>query len=193
MATETRLEGSATIYRLYDIGYAIDLDRAAEILGDRTRGRVRPARSEARAIEIRNPPLFVSLGSFEVVVGNEAREATLAARLFDFGVCSLQLRIPVAPGTSPTSLAEFGRTLDAGPGPATLLDKEVRSLLERITGCVERPAVAPLSEEYKVFRIDRILDGAGEKVRQRRCSPRKNWWRSSWVSDVGYREPRCSN
>jgi hypothetical protein len=164
MAVETRVEGSATIYRLYDIGYAIDLDRAADTLGDRTRGRVRPGRVEARAIQIRNPPLFVSLGSFEIALGNETRQATLAARLFDFGVCSLQLRIAFAPDTSPTSLAEFGRRLDAATSPSALIDDEVRNLLERISGSVERPAVAPLVEEYRVFRIDGILDGAGEKV-----------------------------
>jgi hypothetical protein len=164
MAADIRVEGSATIYRLYDIGYAIDLDRAAETLSEHTRGRLLPGRLEARAIQIRNPPLFVSLGSFEIAVGNEVRQATLAARLFDFGVCSLQLIIPVAPGTSPSSLAEFGRALDAATSPSVLFDDEVRRLLARMSGSVERPAVAPLFEEYKVFRIDRILDGAGEKV-----------------------------
>ena len=49
---ELRVHGSATLYRLHDIGYAIALDHAADLLGGITRGRVRPSRLEARAIQI---------------------------------------------------------------------------------------------------------------------------------------------
>ena len=65
MTGDVHVEGSATVYRLYDIGYAIDLERAANSLGEQHRRRVRPERLEARAFEIRNPPLLVSLGEFD--------------------------------------------------------------------------------------------------------------------------------
>jgi hypothetical protein len=159
---DVRVDGAATVYRLYDVGYAIDLDRAADVLGGATRGRVRPKRLEARAIQIRNPPLFASLGSFDVAIGNEPRRATLSAHLFDFGVCSLQLRIPLAPGIPLSALEDFAAALDAASAPPALMDGELRTFLERIAPAVERPGVAPLSEEYKVFRVDRITDDGGE-------------------------------
>src|SRR3954463_16542803 len=93
LQTALRVDASATLYHLHDVGYAIALDRTAELLGERTRGRVRPSRVEARAIEIRNPPLFAVLGTFDIAVNGDAHSATLSAHLFDFGVCSLQLRI----------------------------------------------------------------------------------------------------
>ena len=162
MTDELHVEGSATVYRLYDVGYSIALDRTAQLLGDTTRGRVRPSRGEARAIEIRNPPLFVSLGPMDVVVGGATRPATLSANLFDFGVCSLQLRIAAPNAIAWTTFSEFGSAVGTSSNIGTIFDRELRVLLDRATPAIERPGVAPLWEEYIVFRIDRLetLGGA---------------------------------
>ena len=141
-----------------------DLDRAAAAFGENNLGRVRPVRLEARAIHIRNPPLFVALGSFDIEVGGNKHGATLAAHLFEFGVCSLQLRIPIAPGTTPDLLAEFAGALDTATDPSVLLDNEIRVLADRTINAVERPAVTPLFEEYKVFRITRISGNSGGPI-----------------------------
>ena len=157
---ELHVDGSATVYRLYDVGYEIALDQAAELLGDTTRGRVRPGRVEARAIQIRNPPLFASLGSWNVVIDETPRAAALSANLFDFGVCSLRLRLSAPPGLSWTEFSEFGGNVGAASEIGAIFDRELRALLDRIAPAVERPRVAPLSEEYIVFRIDR-MEAAG--------------------------------
>lgn len=161
MTDELHVEGSATVYRLYDVGYSIALDRTAQLLGDTTRGRVRPSRGEARAIEIRNPPLFVSLGPMDVVVGGATRPATLSANLFDFGVCSLQLRIAAPNAIAWTTFSEFGSAVGTSSNIGTIFDRELRVLLDRATPAIERPGVAPLWEEYIVFRIDRLETPGG--------------------------------
>jgi hypothetical protein len=157
------VDGSATVYRLYDIGYTIALDHTARILGEITRGRVRPARVEARAIQIRNPPLIAALGPCDVIVDGERQTATLAAQLFDFGVCSLQLRVAAPPHLSWTGFAEFGASIQSSADVSAIFDRELATFLERIAPAVERPGVAPLSEEYIVFRIDRL--DAGDDAR----------------------------
>ena len=159
VAEPFRVDGGATIYRQFDVGYAIALDRAAVLLGESTRGRVRPGRVEARAIQIRNPPLFAALGSFEVIVGATAYPATLGAHLFDFGVCSMQLRVAAPAGLSWQEFTDFGTALDASREPDEICARELQHLLARVGGAIERPGIAPLSEEYKVFRIDRIRAG----------------------------------
>jgi hypothetical protein len=157
------VDGSATVYRLYDVGYTIALDQAAKVLGEITRGRVRPARVEARAIQIRNPPLFAALGTPEVDVDGTRRTGMLSAHLFDFGVCSLQLRVSAPPNLSWTSFSEFGAAVQTSAGVGAIFDRELPTFLERIAPAVERPGVAPLSEEYIVFRIDRL--DAGDDAR----------------------------
>jgi hypothetical protein len=159
--SEFDVDGSATVYRQYDVGYAIDLERVADALGASTRGRARPARIEAQAIQIRNPPLVVELGARDVRVGDADHTATLSARVFDFGVCSLQLRVVAPRQLTWTRFAEFGRGIDEARAITRELDQEMQALLARMRTGVLRPGIAPLSEEYVVFRIDRLAaDGA---------------------------------
>ncbi len=151
------------MYRLYDIGYTIALDRAADLLGASTRGRIRPSRLEARAIEIRNPPLLVTLSTLDLRVAGSPWQATISAHLFDFGVCSLQLSIPAPPGLTWSAFTEACAAMESAPDLTGVFERELRDLLARIGPAVERQAVAPLVEEYKVYRIDRIsFDGPPE-------------------------------
>src|SRR5688500_10330146 len=88
---DMRVRGRVTAYRLVDVGYGISLDRAGEILGDLTGGRVRPNRALAESIEIRNPPLLARLGSRKIEIDGEPTELQVSVHLFDFGVCSIAL------------------------------------------------------------------------------------------------------
>jgi hypothetical protein len=164
VTNELHVDGSATVYRLYDVGYTIALDHAAQLLGEITRGRVRPARVEARAIEIRNPPLFAALGPCDATIDGVTHAGTLAAHLFDFGVCSLQLRVVAPPNLSWTNFSEFGGAIQSSPTVGAIFGRELDRFVERIAPSVERPAVAPLSEEYIVFRIDRLATRDGERA-----------------------------
>src|SRR5919202_1088570 len=64
-----RVRGSAVVYRLYDVGYEIRLDRALDLLAASAPERVRPVRGEAQAIQIKDPPITVILGTESLVVG----------------------------------------------------------------------------------------------------------------------------
>ncbi len=160
MSTDVRVDGSATLYRLYDIGYTIALDHAAELLGGSIRGRIRPSRVEARAIEIRNPPLLATLPAFDLDIAGSPRRATMSAHLFDFGVCSLQVCISAPTGLSWAAFTEACVAIEGAADFAAVFEREVRDLMGRIAPAIERPLLAPLAEEYKVYRIDRIsFDG----------------------------------
>jgi hypothetical protein len=68
-ASTLRVRGGATLYRIYDVGYSIDLERAASILAARTPARVRPERREAEAIRIANLPITLPLGASRLTAG----------------------------------------------------------------------------------------------------------------------------
>src|SRR5438034_9751813 len=53
--TEPRVHGEAIVYRLFDVGYAIALDRASDLLASSGPERRRPSRGEAQTIQIPNP------------------------------------------------------------------------------------------------------------------------------------------
>ena len=156
MSDEVLVDGSVTVYRLYDIGYTIALDHAAELLGASMSGRSRPLRLEARAIEIRNPPLLATLGAFDLMVAGSPRRASVSAHLFDFGVCSLQVGIVAPPRLAWSAFTESCAAIESATDLGVVFDREVRDLAARIGPAVERPAIATLAEEYKVYRVDRI-------------------------------------
>ncbi|HEX4681313.1 MAG TPA: hypothetical protein VH277_01320 [Gemmatimonadaceae bacterium] len=159
----THVRGSATAYRLYDVGYGIELDRAGALVGEATRGRSRPARSEAQTFQIR-PPLSVSLGERVITIGGESWSAVLSAHLFDFGVCSMRLTVPSARTDSWDAFARFGTDFDMAPGVAPLLDGELTALLARIAPAVERADIQAVVEDYVVYRVESLTDDRGALV-----------------------------
>jgi len=154
------VDGSVTVYRLYDIGYAIALDRAADLLGERT--RVRPSRLEARAIEIRNPPLRARVTDVDLTVGDRVLRAAVSAHLFDFGVCSLQLAVTAPRSLDWAAFAAFAAAVDNHATLPAVFDRALQELAARIAPAIERAEIAPLSEAYTICRVDRLVhSGAG--------------------------------
>ena len=155
--TSDQTQGSATAYRLADLGYAIDLEEAGRILGHDTRGRSRPRRLEAQTFEIRNPPLFVSLGERPVRVGSEETTGALSAHLYDFGVCSIRLTI-VSRVLDWDGFVELGTAFDGSEDVTQLLEAELVALARRVAPAIERPGIAAVREEYVVFRLNRPVE-----------------------------------
>jgi hypothetical protein len=161
--TEPRVHGEAVLYRLYDVGYEIRLDRAAELLSARAPERARPVRGDAQAIHIANPPVTVPLGAETIAAGGAARPAEVSARLFDFGVLSLRARVPAPPGATWTDFVAFGAALGWLPS-GDLFERYRNRLLDQIGESVVRPGRAPVTEEYTIFRVHRLERPSGETI-----------------------------
>jgi hypothetical protein len=131
--------GSAIAYRLYDIAYEIDLDRASGLLAPDEATRERPGRSEAQALQIVNPPLFVSLGTETLTIDGTSLRADVSARLFDFGACALQLRVDAPDALPWERFTDFGNTVDTSPALAAVFARQLETLRSRVAPAVERP------------------------------------------------------
>lgn len=163
-AADLTLDGVAVVYRLFDIGYAIELEAVARLLAPSAPERTRPARIEAQALQIANPPVSLSLGTRELSIGGRLCRAQLAARLFDFGVCSIQLEIAASQDAAWNAFVLFARDVQSSTAVTELLSRELEALRERIAAAVERPHLAPVSEEYIVFRLSALRDGRGGRA-----------------------------
>jgi hypothetical protein len=158
------VDAVAIAYRLYDIGYEIDLDRASALFAPDAAIRERPARNEAQALQIVNPPLFVSLGIESLTIGGSTHRADVSARLFDFGTCSLQLRIEAAAPLSWEDFTTFGNAVDASPELPSIFTRHLEALRARVAPAVERPNLASVVEDYVVFRLTKLTDAAGKMM-----------------------------
>lgn len=157
-SAELTLDGAAAVYRLFDIAYSIDLERAATILAPSAPARTRPARTEAQALQIANPPVSVVLGERVLTVLGEPCTAQLSARLFDFGVCSLQLELQASPRVTWDRFLAFAHAVERAPELTGLVTSELDLLRQRLAPALERPALGPVTEEYVVFRIAALHD-----------------------------------
>jgi hypothetical protein len=147
-----KVRGAAVVYRLYDVGFEIHLDRAVEALAASGPARLRPVRGEAQAIQIANPPVTITLGAEPIEAPGACGPAEVAARIFDFGVVSLRLHIP-AEEMPWADFVEFGNAIDIGIDLSPIFDRHLKALLERMGPAVERPDIKPVTEDYIVFRI----------------------------------------
>lgn len=157
-ASDPIVQAEAILYKLYDVGYAIDLDRAFDLLASSGPERRKPVRGEAHAIRIPNPPVVVHLGTESVTIAARPLDVDLSARLYDFGVLSVRARIMHPAWLSWTEFEGFA--LETGSSAAWgHLGPYRDRLLDRIAPAIERAHRAPVSEEYAVLRI-RGLRGA---------------------------------
>jgi hypothetical protein len=156
---DLRVQGASLVaYRLYDVGYSIQIDRALELLSTNAPERVRPLRGEAQAIQIPNPPVTIVLGREPLALdGGAPVGAEVSARIFDFGAVSLRLTVDAPDGTTWAEYTRLGNAVEASSALVPAFTQRLRALAERIAPAVERPFIAPQAEEYIVYRVARLL------------------------------------
>ncbi|HXC25561.1 MAG TPA: hypothetical protein VNU46_06575 [Gemmatimonadaceae bacterium] len=164
MNDEPLVNGAAIVYRLYDVGYAIRLDRVVELLASNVPERVRPGRGEAQAIQIANPPVSAHLGTEPIVVDGVSCTADVSVRIFDFGVCSLRFSVIAPPAMPWTAFSVFGSAVDRATELSRMFERHIRELTARIAVAIDRPQMAPVTEDFVVFRLTRLADAAGRPL-----------------------------
>jgi hypothetical protein len=147
--------GAIFAYRLFDVAYEIDLAMAEQIWArtvrtGSSRGRLTTTPPKAIAFDV--PPVALDLGIVDLNLPEGPVQATATARLFDFGVISIALRVKVS-GLSWAAFSHRMNAVDAsvGQAPASAL---WTGLLERVrTGvgaALIRPGRSMLEEDYLV-------------------------------------------
>jgi hypothetical protein len=147
--------GYILAYRLFDVAYAIDLAKAEDTWARTVRtgsSRGRLTTTPPKAISFGVPPVALGLGTVALALPEGAIQANATARLFDFGVVSLALRVPV----TDLSWAIFSQRLNAvdqavGLAPASALWTELLDRVRQGVGdALIRPIPSTLEEDYLV-------------------------------------------
>jgi hypothetical protein len=173
MTSDALATGSVLLYRLWDLGDEIDLAAADRLFADSAPARRKPGRFEARALSIPIPPLVVSLGVKQLVLGQEACEIECYATLFDFGVASVRLHLtPPTPIPWPR-LAELVGSLAGHPELDALAADRRDYLLHRLAPAVRAMQLAAIAEDYTVVRLTGLNDAAGAPCDPRRVEERQ--------------------
>lgn len=162
MQQDLIIQGAQIIaLRLFDIAYAIDLGRAEQLWQSRgispsTRSRL--ASTPAKALSFETPPLLLALESVELLVCGKPVMARAYARVYDFGVISLSLRLPVNDlswSAFTDNVLEANTLLGNAEGEArwaSMLD----SLKALLGAALIRPTAVHLQEDYLMGVVGRL-------------------------------------
>lgn len=165
--------GAVIALRLFDIAYSIDLKEVETLWSERfggtsMRSRLSSAPTKALAFDV--PPVLLTMDPVTLSIGNGTHTATVTARLYDFGVVALSVRVP----TDNMPWAEFSDFTNAvdrsiGPnvenGPWLQLLSKIR---DSLTPAMTRPSPSALSEDYLIAVVQKWNEPVmGEELPER--------------------------
>lgn len=135
-----------------DIGFSVDLERAASLLpGSADRAQFRERRTPSH-LTIEPAPLRVVERAAPIEVGAWRTLPHVELTLFDFGGAAIRYRIPLE-----GPLDRFAHLSELLYENRTLLvaaQRQIESLLERVRPAVSRPDHARLIEDYAIFQVE---------------------------------------
>ena len=149
--------GGITALRLFDIANAIDLARAETLWAAQARegARARLTGTPPKAVSFGEPPLGLVLPPAALMLDGRAVDAQVTARLYEFGVVTLAVRVAVE-GVGWDAFSALVNAVDGaiGPGAATdLWQTTLDPLRAAIRPALDRPMATLLEEDYLVATV----------------------------------------
>lgn len=93
--------GKILVYRVFDIGSEIDLEKVEALFEDKKLGeRFKLDRKHNMSLIISRSPVSVQLGNFDLTINNQILSSELVAKVWHFGTVSLCFQIPITEGMS---------------------------------------------------------------------------------------------
>ncbi|WP_018085502.1 hypothetical protein [Desulfurispora thermophila] len=150
-----KMPAQIIIYRIYDVAEEINLATARQLLSDSQVGRMQLGRVRPKSMQIKNPPLLISVGEDHLEVAGLACRAIYKAKIFDLGVISLALRLyPERPPTY-TQLLDLAAMLQESDLTGELLAHRLTELRRLLGPAMQRPGRHEFVEDYTVFCFPR--------------------------------------
>ena len=143
-------------YRIFEVGEAIDLERARLLLREST--RLKLTREGSEYIQLANPPLSAEFDPRQLPLRSGLQDARTAVRIFHHGSMSIRFALQVPPGTTLEALIPFADEVYDSPvveQTAAAVMLEVRQL---IAPTIEDPQLWDRNEGYTVI-VPRRIEG----------------------------------
>lgn len=152
--------GRILIYRLFDVGLAIDLAMTEERVKAGTRRFKLSKYAYTKALEFTNPPVALDLAPFTREYFGSDTRINVIAKAFDFGVLSIAFDIAIPAGTQVSVLEQVVRELDSDETIGLKAREYVNGLMESLGPAITGPDIKEgFLEDYAVFYIEEFGDG----------------------------------
>lgn len=158
-----RVESGAIVaLRLFDVAYSIDLAAAESAWVHHSQGASSGRRSQlsgtpAKAIAFDVPPVLLPLPDVRLSLSIGDVDAQVSARLYDFGVIALAIRITVS-GQIWSTFNEWLESVSQAIGvsaASSVWDQALAHLMPRIDSALTRPNTSTIQEDYLLGIVHR--------------------------------------
>jgi hypothetical protein len=165
--------GALIAHRLLDVAFAIDLKRAETLWlsrEGRESRRTKLATASANELAFEVPPTLLVLPPTALEIAGQSTRAEVTARLYDFGVIAIALRVDIS-DLPWSAFSDRFNALDRTVGSASGTDiwrRLLSDVLDVIGSALYRPSAENLEEDY-LFAIVNCFQGAmtGKEVQSR--------------------------
>jgi hypothetical protein len=144
---------SVIAMRLVDIADSIDLAAVEALWAQHARtaaARSRLLTASPKAMTFGVPPVQLTLGPLQIDIGGQPVQASVMARLYEFGVAAFSVRVP-ADNLSWRDFSARVNAVDTALGIAsstTVWAQLVKEITDVLQTALLRPSPAPLHEDY---------------------------------------------
>lgn len=149
--------GSTIVFRVFDVAEELDLGRIeSDLQATGGSSRLRMARSTRHALVVRDAPITLALGEAPVRLGSTTVVAELAARVWSYGVVSLQFHLPTPSGTPWSALVEQSALIETDNDIDKVAASRVRELAQSLHSAATLPHEPTGDEDYVVHFIESV-------------------------------------
>lgn len=162
-------KGSILVYRVFDIGSEIDLDKVELLLQDkRLKERFKLDRKHNMSLIISNSPVSVQLGAVEIKIEETFVKAELIAKVWHFGTVSLCFQIPIPEDTTWPDLVKTANWLENDQGIEEVANIHAKNFQADIREAIPTLNEWKINEDYVTYFIQELsgYEGRLEDLRE---------------------------
>lgn len=154
----TARRGTVVIYRLFDVADSISLEQASHLVQRGQTRRLDLKRLAKRQVHMPAPPLSFELGQQRLALDGQDYVIDTLARIFDFGVISVILRVSIAPGTALESLIGINARLSEHPAVELLAKDLLLQVFDELKAAMQKPYISGFVEDYTITYVEEFAE-----------------------------------
>lgn len=150
-------KGKILVYRVFDIGTEIDLDKVEALFEDKKlKERFKLDRKHNQSLIISNSPVSVQLGTFSLKLMDKLVPADLIAKVWHFGTVSLSFQFPIEENTSWPDLVKTASWLDNDEEIEIFARSKAKEFQADIRSAIPVLTEWTMNEDYVTYFIQEL-------------------------------------
>jgi hypothetical protein len=150
-------KGKILVYRVFDIGSEIDLDKVEALFEDKKlKERFKLDRKHNMSLIISSSPVSVQLGTFEIKLVDRLVPGDLIAKVWHFGTVSLCFQLPIAEGTSWMDLVKTASWIEKDEEIEVFARAKAKEFQNDIKSAIPVMTEWSMNEDYVTYFIQEL-------------------------------------